>query len=242
MKRVITTEKQPIYLWHDDIEDGALQQAKDLANLPFTHKHIAIMPDSHQGYGMPIGGVMATIGVVVPNAVGVDIGCGMTAVKTSLKHISLEHLKTIIGKIRDAIPVGFNHQAKPMEWNGFDRYPPLQIVSEPKEKAQYQLGTLGGGNHFIEIQHGSDGYIWIMIHSGSRHLGLSIAKDYHEQAQTECKAWYSDIPNKDLAFLPLDSNHGQNYMAAMNFALDFAAENRSRMQGEIKGILLRCVQ
>ena len=99
MKQVITTEKKPIKLWLDDIEEGALEQAKNLANLPFIHKHIAIMPDSHQGYGMPIGAVMATKGIVVPNAVGVDIGCGMCAVKTSLTEIDREILKKIMGEI-----------------------------------------------------------------------------------------------------------------------------------------------
>jgi tRNA-splicing ligase RtcB len=105
---IITTEKIPIKIWADDMEEGALEQAKNLANLPFAFKHIAIMPDTHQGFGMPIGGVLATKDVIVPNAVGVDIGCGMCAVKTSLTSIDKETLKRIIGKIRKVIPVGFN--------------------------------------------------------------------------------------------------------------------------------------
>ena len=108
MKKVISTEKIPIKLWLDDMEEGALEQAKNLANLPFAFKHIAIMPDSHQGYGMCIGGVLATNNVVIPNAVGVDIGCGMCAVKTSLTEIDTETLKKIMGEIRKAVPVGFN--------------------------------------------------------------------------------------------------------------------------------------
>ena len=109
VRKVIDTEKLPIKLWLDDIEDGALQQAKNLANLPFAFKWISIMPDSHEGYGMPIGGVMATRGVVVPNAVGVDIGCGMCAVPTSLRSCDVETLKIIMEKIRESVPVGFNH-------------------------------------------------------------------------------------------------------------------------------------
>ena len=109
MKQVISTEKIPIKLWTDNIEEGALGQAKNLANLPFAYKWISIMPDVHQGYGMPIGGVMATKGVIVPNAVGVDIGCGMCAVKTSLTDINKETLKKIMGEIRKVIPVGFSH-------------------------------------------------------------------------------------------------------------------------------------
>ena len=108
MNKVISTEQIPIKLWLDDIEEGALGQAKNIANLPFAFKHIAIMPDSHQGYGMPIGGVLATKNVVIPNAVGVDIGCGMCAVKTSLTDIEKDTLKKIMGKIRKAVPVGFN--------------------------------------------------------------------------------------------------------------------------------------
>src|SRR3990167_2137483 len=110
--KVISSEKLPIKLWLEDIEDGALEQAKNLANLPFAYKWISIMPDSHQGFGMPIGGVMATKGVVIPNAVGVDIGCGMCAVKTSLTEIDQESLKKIMGKIRKKVPVGFAHQSK----------------------------------------------------------------------------------------------------------------------------------
>ena len=112
MKKVISTEQIPIKLWLEDIEDGALDQAKHLANLPFVFKHISLMPDIHQGYGMPIGGVMATKNVIIPNAVGVDIGCGMCAVKTSLIEIDTDTLKKIMSEIRKVIPVGFSHHKK----------------------------------------------------------------------------------------------------------------------------------
>ena len=112
MKQVITSEKQPIKLWLDDIEEGSLAQAQNLANLPFIFKHVAVMPDAHLGYGMPIGGVMASEEMVIPNAVGVDIGCGMCAVKTSLTTISTEKLKVVLGGIRSTIPLGFKHQKK----------------------------------------------------------------------------------------------------------------------------------
>lgn len=145
MQKIINTEKLPIKLWLDDIEDGAIQQAKNLANLPFVFKWISIMPDSHQGYGMPIGGVMATHGVVVPNAVGVDIGCGMCAVPTSLQLCDIETLKIIMGKIREFVPVGFNHLKEKTEWEGFNQAPEIQIVQQELQAAHYQLGTLGGG-------------------------------------------------------------------------------------------------
>lgn len=143
IKQVIDTERVPIKLWLDDIEDGALQQARNLANLPFVYKWVAIMPDSHQGYGMPIGGVMATTGVIVPNAVGVDIGCGMSASKTSLTDIDTETLKRVMGKIREVVPVGFNHQSEDQLWDGFDDAPDLPIIQRELLSARKQLGTLG---------------------------------------------------------------------------------------------------
>jgi tRNA-splicing ligase RtcB len=234
MRKVIYTEKLPIKLWLDDIEEGAIAQAKNLANLPFVFKWISIMPDSHQGYGMPIGGVMATRGVVVPNAVGVDIGCGMCAVPTSLQSCDVETLKIIMGKIRESVPVGFNHLKEKAEWEGFARAPEVPIVQQELEKSRYQLGTLGGGNHFIEIQKGSDGFVWIMLHSGSRNFGLKIAHEYHEKAKFWCEKWYSNIPDKDLSFFPVEVAEAKEYLAAMDFALEFAKENRFRMIEQIK--------
>src|SRR5690625_111669 len=113
MKKVISTEKIPMKLWLDDMEEGALEQARNLANLPFAFRHIAIMPDAHQGYGMPIGGVLAARDAVVPNAVGVDIGCGMCALKTDLQNLEVERLKKIMGDIRKQVPVGFNQHDEP---------------------------------------------------------------------------------------------------------------------------------
>lgn len=235
--KVITTEKIPVKLWLDDIEDGALQQAKNIANLPFAFKHIAIMPDSHQGYGMPIGGVMATEQVIVPNAVGVDIGCGMVAVRTSLKEIDQETLKQVMGKARGVIPVGFNHQKENQEWDGFDEAPDLPITQAELDPARKQLGTLGGGNHFIEIQQGDDGFIWLMIHSGSRNFGLKTADTYHKTALKLCEKWRSDIPDKELSFLPMDTREGQDYFLAMNFCLRFAQANRSLMMKRLTDIV-----
>ncbi|NHZ85807.1 MAG: RtcB family protein [Planctomycetia bacterium] len=235
MKKVISTEKKPIKLWLDNIEDGALEQAKNLANLPFVFKHIAIMPDSHQGYGMPIGGVMATKGVVIPNAVGVDIGCGMCAVKTSLTDIDTDTLKKIMGEIRQVVPVGFK---KHKEIQDVDLMPKMKvwneelpkIVSNEYQNALKSLGSLGGGNHFIEIQKGSDGHIWIMIHSGSRNLGKQVADHYNKLAIELNEKWFSEVKKeKQLAFLPLNSEEGQAYIREMNYCIDFALANRRLM-------------
>jgi len=162
MIKIITSEKVPIKLWLEDIEEGALQQARNLANLPFVFKHVSIMPDSHLGYGMPIGGVMAADGVVVPNAVGVDIGCGMCAVNTGLRCIDTENLKKIMQKIRQVVPVGFKHHRQKQDSRFMPESLPSGGVSEREwENARTQLGTLGSGNHFIEIQRDSGGVIWV---------------------------------------------------------------------------------
>ena len=245
MKQVISTEKKPIKLWLDNMEDGALAQAKNLANLPFIFKHISIMPDSHQGYGMPIGAVMATKGVIIPNAVGVDIGCGMCAVKTSITSLGKETLKKIMGGsaefkggIRTKVPVGFSHHSKrqndeymPTLYHGLD----LPIVSREYNSALKQVGTLGGGNHFIEIQQGDDGFIWLMIHSGSRNIGYKVAKHYNDLAVKLNERWKSEIPKKwELAFLPLDTKEGQLYQAEMQYCVDFALASRILMMDRVK--------
>ncbi len=233
MKRVVTTEKIPIKLWLEDIEEAALQQARNVASLPFAFKHVAIMPDSHVGYGMPIGGVLAAEGVVVPNAVGVDIGCGMCAAKTSLTEISVKSLKAIQGKIREYVPVGFKHHKVKQNSNFMPSDENIiegGIVEYHLDSAHKQLGTLGGGNHFIEIQKGSDGHIWIMVHSGSRNLGLKVAQHYNKIAKQKNKLWKSEVPTSfDLAFLPIDTQEANNYMKEMSYCVEFAFSNRKLM-------------
>jgi tRNA-splicing ligase RtcB len=231
--RVVEGKRIPIKLWLDDIEDGAMEQAMNLSALPFAFHHIAIMSDSHVGYGMPIGGVLATKDVIICNAVGLDIGCGMASARTQFKELDIDTIKQIMGEIRKRIPLGFNHHKEKQNWEGFDRAPDISVIQKELQSAQYQISTLGGGNHFVELQSGSDGYIWIMIHSGSRNFGLKIANEYHNKAKKLCERWKSDIPNKDLSFLPMDSQEGKEYFTAMNYALEFAKENRRQMMADI---------
>ena len=235
--KVIDTERIPIKLWLDDIEPGALAQAKNLANLPFAFRWVAIMPDCHQGYGMPIGGVLATQEVIIPNAVGVDIGCGMNAARTSLTEIDTATLKEIMQMARSTIPVGFNHQKENQPWNGFDRAPDAPIIQQELNSARKQLGTLGGGNHFIEIQRGDDGHIWLMIHSGSRNFGLKTAEAYHQIAKKLCERRQVELPDKDLSYLAMDSREGEEYFQAMSFCLDFARANRALMMARLSAIV-----
>ncbi len=234
MEQVISTERLPIKMWLDDIEEGALQQAKNLANLPFAFKHIAIMPDSHQGYGMPIGGVLATDEVIIPNAVGVDIGCGMCSLRTDVQELDRENLKKMMGIIRETVPVGFNHHDQKQDKSWMPELDGnLPIVRQEYESALHQVGTLGGGNHFIEIQKGSDGFIWIMIHSGSRNIGYTVAKHYNEKAKEKNKLWNSEV-QKDLAFFPAGTDEFSNYVNEMNYCIEFALNNRKLMMERVK--------
>lgn len=237
MKNVISTERIPIKLWLENIEEGALNQARNMANLPFAFRHIAIMPDSHEGYGMPIGGVLATKGVVVPNAVGVDIGCGMCAVKTNLDHVTKETLKKIMSGIRERVPLGFDHHKEKQDITlmpAIENIVKNGIVERQFESARKQIGTLGGGNHFIEIQKGSDGHIWIMIHSGSRNIGLRVAEHYNRLAQALNERWHSGVEkSKNLAFLPVETQEAKDYLHEMQYCVDFAFANRKLMMQNI---------
>jgi len=253
MNKIISTEKIPIKLWLDDIEEGALEQAKNLANLPFAFKHVAIMPDAHQGFGMCIGGVVALQGAICPSMVGVDIGCGMCSVKTSLKEIDKETLKKIMGEIRKVIPVGFSHQEKEQDtsvmpkvekwidegiFDGAEYKDLYPVVSEQYLSALKQLGTLGSGNHFIEIQKGSDGFIWIMIHSGSRNLGKRVADYYNHRAQIMNRRWFSQVPSEwGLAFLPTESDIADDYLREMQYCVDFALTNRKLMMDRVLNVI-----
>lgn len=242
MKVIIEDEVLPIKIWTDDIEEGALAQAKHLAQLPFAYHHIAIMPDVHQGYGMPIGGVLATEGYVIPNAVGVDIGCGMCAIKTNTKisDISLDKIKEIMGLIRINVPVGFGKHNKPQS---SDFMPVFDLANTPVVLKEYanalkSVGTLGGGNHFIELQKDKDDNLWVMIHSGSRNLGLKVADHYNKAAVELNEMWKSSVSKKwELAYLPIETEQAKMYFEEMKFCVEFALCNRQLMMNRILAII-----
>lgn len=251
--KIVEGKNVPIKSWCNNPESGAIDQAKNLSSLPFAFKHIALMPDTHQGYGMPIGGVLATLNVIIPNAVGYDGGCGMCAVRTSLREISTEQLKRILGGskeypggIRSTIPHGKGKAHRKAQ--DISLMPTMTISSNTQnyyiiqtgfESARKQLGTLGSGNHFIEIQKGNDGFIWIMVHSGSRRLGYDVAEYYNKLAKDLNKKWCSSVSKKiDLAFLPLDTKEGKAYLREMNYCLEYAKANRKHMTEAIKKIFI----
>ena len=240
MKKIIDTERIPIKLWLNSVEEGAMQQARNMANLPFAFRHVVLMPDAHEGYGMPIGGVLATEGAIIPNAVGVDIGCGMRAAKTSLQRIDTKELKKIMSGIRKLVPLGFKHHKHKQD----TRYMPEseQIISDgivdmEFENAREQVGTLGGGNHFIEVQKGSDGHIWIMVHSGSRNIGHKVAEHYNKMARSLNEKWHAGVDKSiNLAFLPIDTEEAKTYSIEMQYCVDFAFGNRKLMMENIQSV------
>lgn len=246
----------PVKIWLEDIgkiESSCLEQAKHLAALPFVHGSVCLMPDTHTGKGMPIGGVIATENVVVPNAVGVDIGCGMVYCETNIRVDDIRHVKTgngtllqaLVGDILRNIPVGFAHHKNPQPsytldgaMDALELYETESELLGQIEAGYYQIGTLGGGNHFIELQTDDDGFLHLMLHSGSRHFGKSVCDFFHERAREQNALWYSGVPDfYRLAFLPVQSRLGKQYIHWMQLCQDFAYENRARMMLVVKALL-----
>ncbi len=224
-------------MWADRIDENALAQAHNLASLPYAFHHIALMPDVHCGLGMPIGGVLATKGVVVPNAVGVDIGCGMCAIKTSLRveDIDDKRIRRVLSAIRNRVPLGFDHhkelQDESLLPQGHD-VDSMPYVRTQQIAARHSLGTLGGGNHFIEIQKSSEGDVWVMIHSGSRNVGKQVADHHGKIAKRLNERWYADTI-EGLEFLPIESPEGKDYCREMLWCVDFALCNRRVVMNRI---------
>ncbi len=228
----------PIKSWCAQVEKGALEQAVNLANHPRVVGHVALMPDCHVGYGMPIGGVVACKNAIIPNAVGVDIGCGMCAVQTSFSAEELSHgqIRACLDEVERHVPLGEGRcHPKPQRWGRFDELPPW-LDSHARELAYKNLGSLGGGNHFIEIQAGDDGNVWLMLHSGSRNLGYRIAEHHHRIALGA----HPELG--DLAFLDVESDEGQAYICEMNLALAYALENRACMMRVFKDAVARALR
>jgi tRNA-splicing ligase RtcB len=237
-------EGKVIKCWCNSPEEGAIKQAKNLSTLPFLYKHVALMPDVHQGYGMPIGGVVACKGYIIPNAVGVDIGCGMIAIKTSFKdNIKKEILKKILGVVRSVVPMGMgkNHKS-PCGETFMPNLPHSDFVQTLIDPTRYQLGTLGSGNHFIEFQRDEENNLWIMIHSGSRKLGKAIC-DYHNNIARELnKRYFSIVDDKqELAFLSMNTIEGLSYFEDMLYATNFALRNRQKMMNKTTDVLKNCL-
>lgn len=230
-------------IWTDDVESEALAQIHNVLSLPFIFKHIAVMPDVHKGWGCPVGSVIATIGKVMPACVGVDIGCGMCAVKISLKADALEgKLLQIRSSIERVIPLGFNGnkviQNEVYEWRGWSQWSRITPgVHDLKKKALEQMGSLGGGNHFIEICLGEESSVWVMLHSGSRHIGKALADCHVAAAKKQMREKGINLPDSDLAYLSEGTREFQSYVHDASWAQDYAEKNREIMMNRILGEL-----
>ena len=234
----------PVKIWAKTVDPHAWKEIDNLSRLPFIYHHLAFMPDVHGGKGMPIGGVLATKNVVVPNAVGVDIGCGMCAVKTNL--MAEEIPKTLIRQkimagIRAQIPLGMEHHKEAQDEacmpQGHD-IDKLLVVSRQYKSARRQLGTLGGGNHFIELQKDDEGYLWIMLHSGSRNLGKQVGDYYNDFAKKLNEIMYTRVdPAWQMHFLPVGVKEFTDYWKDMSYCVDFAFCNRKLMMDRIQAIV-----
>lgn len=254
------TNGVPLKLWdsHGAFEEGAMDQLRNVASLPFIHNHVAGMPDVHWGMGATIGSVIATKGVIVPAAVGVDIGCGMMAVKLSLKASDLpDNLHQIRCDIEAAIPHGRTdnggkndkggwHETITSDannrWNALsDRYTKI-ILKHPKVKAyntSNHMGTLGTGNHFIEVCLDENDHVWVMLHSGSRGVGNKIGMYFINAAKKEMQRYHVDkfLPDQDLSYVVEHTELFDDYVNAVEWAQEFALENRRSMMGAVLKVL-----
>ena len=243
IKEVISTERVPVKIWTDEVDEQSKQQLRNIASLPFVHHHVAAMPDVHLGIGATIGSVIATHKAIIPAAVGVDIGCGMLACRLSLTANDLDEksLKKVFDQINRDVPVGraqhqdnrvLIHAAMPFEarLDAMTAKHPQLLKSFGKfSKWMNQMGTLGGGNHFIEVCLDESDQVWVMLHSGSRGIGNALASYFIELARKDMERWMIQLPDRDLAYFPEGSEHFADYVEAVNWAQEYAMQNRESM-------------
>lgn len=238
IKQVLTEENmRPVKIWTDECEAPAMEQLKNTARLPFIVGHVAAMPDVHLGIGATVGSVVATSKAIVPAAVGVDLGCGMLAVQLSLNANDLpDDLKTVRHQIERDVPVGFNmHNDRDIRHDAFQNlFPGLEAILNKhpklgKHQAAKQLGTLGGGNHFIELCLDENQNVWVMLHSGSRGIGNIIGRYFIEKARQNMEKMFINLPDRDLAYLVEDTEDFDDYVEALDWAQDYAMQNRKEM-------------
>lgn len=243
----------PIKSWTKGVavDQKARDQLERVARMPFIYKHVAVMPDVHAGIGATIGSVVPTIGAVIPAAVGVDIGCGMMATRTSLAAADLpDSLEEIRAAIERAVPVG-REVGRGKRDTGSWGEPPAEIIAAwstlaerfaaitakypklAKANTVVHMGTLGTGNHFIELCLDEVGAVWVMLHSGSRGIGNAIGGFFIELAKQDMRKWFINLPDEDLAYFPEGTDHFNDYVEAVGWAQDFAALNRRTMMTNV---------
>ena len=233
----------PVKVFTDDIDEASIQQLGNMAQLPFIHSHIAAMPDVHAGIGATVGSVIPMRGAIVPAAVGVDIGCGMNAVRLSLKANTLpDNLYKLRAAIEKSVPVGFEEHNEPSVQAATvnnmaahlksitDKHPGIMKMQRNFQNTWgRQLGTLGGGNHFIELCLDEQDDVWVMLHSGSRGIGNKIGQYFIEKAKKDMGKALGNLPDKDLAYFTEGTQYFEDYVEAVGWAQDYAMLNRREM-------------
>lgn len=248
-------ENVPIYGWTKGVpvEEKALEQLKNVAKMPFIHHHMAVMPDCHWGMGATVGSVIPTVGAIIPAAVGVDIGCGMMAHRTGIKASDLpDSLSVLRSDIEATIPHGrtdnggVNDAGAHKDRGDMSRAMRLRLeaivekhpdLEKASRRASNHLGTLGTGNHFIELCLDEEQRLWVMLHSGSRGIGNKIGTYFIERAKKEMQRWFINLPDIDLAYIPEGSALFDDYIEALTWAQEFAAMNRQHMMNKVLEIL-----
>ncbi|HXU42880.1 MAG TPA: RtcB family protein [Burkholderiales bacterium] len=230
----------PVRVYTDQVEAAARQQLINISTLPIVHHHVAAMPDVHLGIGATVGSVIPTMGAIIPAAVGVDIGCGMIATRLSLtaNDIDEKSLTKVFNQISRDVPVGFEQHddavADPKPFQKglkriLEKHPGVQKRVGKNSRWERQLGTLGGGNHFIEVCLDESQRVWVMLHSGSRGIGNAIGTYFIELAKKDSQANNIQLPDRDLAYFPEGAKHFDDYVEAVGWAQDYARANRAEM-------------
>lgn len=221
-----------ILSWVKDPEPGVIEQVKKVTTLPFVHSHVALMPDAHVGMGSTIGSVIATKGAVIPSAVGVDLGCGMVAARSNLTSKDLpDNLDKLHAMISRAVPAGVGKGHNNASWDSVKLFKDDRVSLGDKalKKAVNQLGSLGSGNHFVEIDLDEEDHVWIVLHSGSRGIGKDLAEEHIGNAKKLMKKYFIEIEDDDLAYLVRGTSEYDQYIAAMLWSQDYAMLNRQTM-------------
>ena len=253
IKQTLTDQRVPVKIWTDDVDERSKQQLSNIASLPFIHHHVAAMPDVHVGKGATIGSVIATHKAIVPAAVGVDIGCGMLACQLSLtaNDIDEKSLQKVFHQISRDIPVGRNYHkderalvnaTKPFEARlnvMTQKHPGLLKSFGRFNNWINQMGTLGGGNHFIEICLDENNQVWVMLHSGSRGIGNGLADYFIELARKDMERLMVNLPDHDLAYFTEGTEYFDDYVEGVHWAQEYAYQNRQSMLDLILGGMRR---
>ncbi|NJK64571.1 MAG: RtcB family protein [Synechococcaceae cyanobacterium SM2_3_1] len=238
------TTPTPVYSWaNHTLGSQELKMAKNMASLPFVFKHISLMPDVHLGKGALVGSVLATRDALIPAAVGVDIGCGMHAIKTAYTAPQLEgKLKKIRTEIEANVPTGFSENREASKevqnWQGWREFQTLHAgVQDLETKAHRQLGSLGGGNHFIEVCLDTEEQVWIMLHSGSRHIGNQLAQCHMSTARELARLSHTSLPDPDLSYFVQGTPEFAAYWRDLQWAQQYARTNRDVMMARVKRVV-----